>query len=461
MAKRKEVKYCIHHPDVVANETCSVCDKPVCYNCLHIVLGRNFCSTKCFIFYSLKAIARNTLNAIAFLFHILFWPFIQLARHGKKQALHIFFTISILICLFLIIRMNRELRSMQTTILPIDITTEAIVDTTQLPAPRIFEPAEGGMVLNNLITVKGEADENRILSLTVNGELKRVLLPESGVFEFKDVELRRGENTVEIRAITPEGDVTTLQTLSFKYGLPTLKFLGKEMTRGPVDKRQVALTFDGGSIDNIAIEILDILKEAKIKSTFFLTGEFIRKHPKTVKRIVNDGHDVGNHTWSHPKMTSFEENRKHETLETVNEDYLSKELQKTASLFKVVTGAEMSALWRAPYGYYNDEILEWAAKTGYKHIGWTVGRGWEENMDTLDWVKDKDSKAYHTADEIAEKILNYANRKGRGANGAIILMHLGSLREDDFPHQRLPDIIAGLQDKGYALVTISEMAKLQ
>ena len=121
----------------------------------------------------------------------------------------------------------------------------------------------------------------------------------------------------------------------------------------------------------------------------------------------------------------------------------------------------MSALWRAPYGYYNEEILEWAAKTGYKHIGWTVGRGWEENMDTLDWVKDKDSKVYHSADEIAEKILNYADKKGAGANGAIILMHLGSLRNDDFPHKKLPDIIEGLQKKGYELVTISEMAQLK
>ena len=78
-------------------------------------------------------------------------------------------------------------------------------------------------------------------------------------------------------------------------------------------------------------------------------------------------------------------------------------------------------------------------------------------MDTMDWVADKNSKAYHSADEIAQKILKYAENKETGANGVIILMHLGTNRTDDFPHKRLPEIISGLKKKGYETVKISEM----
>ena len=123
----------------------------------------------------------------------------------------------------------------------------------------------------------------------------------------------------------------------------------------------------------------------------------------------------------------------------------------------MITGQEMVPLWRAPFGEYNYEILDWAARAGYKHVGWTVGRGWEETMDTLDWVADKNSTAYHTSEEIVEKNVNYGKGRKNGSNGAIILMHLGTNRKDDFPHKKLPEIIDGLKKKGYDLVTVTKM----
>jgi peptidoglycan/xylan/chitin deacetylase (PgdA/CDA1 family) len=117
----------------------------------------------------------------------------------------------------------------------------------------------------------------------------------------------------------------------------------------------------------------------------------------------------------------------------------------------------MSRIWRAPYGEINRQILLWAAEAGYRHVGWTVGKGWEESMDTLDWVADKKSKVYHSADEIAQKIVGYTQKGKNGASGAVILMHLGTERSDDFPHKKLPDIIGGLKQKGYSAVTVTEM----
>ena len=117
----------------------------------------------------------------------------------------------------------------------------------------------------------------------------------------------------------------------------------------------------------------------------------------------------------------------------------------------------MRKYWRAPFGEHNRDIRTWAAELGYRHVGWTVGRDWEHNMDTLDWVADKNSSVYHTAEEIVEKIINFGNGDEYGANGAIVLMHLGTSREEDQPHKLLPRIIDQMRDNGYTFVTISEM----
>ncbi len=448
----KQEKYCIHHPDVVATEICSVCEKPICFNCKHNFLGKTYCSAKCLVFYSLKMTGRYTLKAI----YLLFKPFKQLFSPGQWNRGNFFLILCILTCFYLVLNMRNELRSLKSNQKTISAPA-ALPDTTHLPTSKIFTPSEGGMVSSKTITIQGQCEPDRILALTVNGKLDRVLLPQKDKFEFKDIKLVRGENKVDIRAISQDGEVTILETMAFHYASPTLAYLTREIKRGPVTEKTLALTFDGGSINNAADDILNILKEEEVQSTFFLTGKFIRQYPQTVRRIISEGHEVGNHTWSHPKFTSFEENGRHETLEGIDEQKVKQELTKAAALFRVVTGKDMVGLWRAPYGYYNKEILKWAAGTGYKHVGWTVGRGWEENMDTLDWVNDKNSKTYYTADEIADKILNYADKKGHGANGAIILMHLGTLRKDDFPHDKLPKIIQGLKERKYALVKVSEM----
>jgi len=285
----------------------------------------------------------------------------------------------------------------------------------------------------------------------------RVLLPEGGRFRFRDVLLHRGQNKLEVRALTPDGDVSVLETLVLTYGGPPLSYLAKDFTRGPQERKEIALTFDGGSINNAAEDILNILKENGVKGTFFLTGEFIQKYPNTVRRIAGEGHDAGNHTWSHPHLTTFAQEGRHQTLPGLSADRIRSELEKTAALFKRVTGQPMASIWRAPFGEVNPEILRWAAEAGFKHVGWTPGRGWEESMDTMDWVADRNSKSYRTADEIAAKILNSARKGGSAFNGAIILMHLGTERKDDQPHRKLPDILSGLKKEGYRTVKVSEM----
>ncbi len=335
--------------------------------------------------------------------------------------------------------------------------TIAPADTSSREVEDAFRPIQGGMVTSNTLDISGDAEPDRIVSLSIDGKLSRVTLPQEGKFRFDNVRLHRGSNRIEVRAITQEGRVSVLQAMTLAYGAPTVEYLARDFQRGPLDIKEMAFTFDGGSSDNAASQILGSLKAKNIKATFFLTGEFIRNYPALVRRIVSEGHDVGDHTWSHPHLTSFAADRRQSTLPGITAGKLKSELLKTAAVFRSVTGRDMVPLWRAPYGEVNPEIMRWAADAGFRHVGWTTGKGWAESMDSMDWVADKKSNAYHSAQEIADKILAYAKTGKYGANGIVILMHLGTERRDDFPHEKLPEIIDGLKKQGYTPVKVADL----
>lgn len=448
--------YCENHPNIVATDTCSECKKNICYNCRLELFRNTFCSIKCLMLFLIRAMVKGISRLIHSLLKGIIWPSQSLKKISRRGWIELILGLGLIICTYFIWNLNRKIKRSEVS-MPIQEGTGGIPDTTLIQVPQVFKPTEGGMVTSNTLDITGQAENNRIISLSIDGQLNRVTLPDNGKFTFEDVKLHRGQNHLIVRSITEEGDISILQTLNFTYATPSLMYLAEDVRQGNLTKKNIAITFDGGSTNNAADEILDILKEKEIKSTFFLTGEFIRNYPQTVKRIINEGHEVGNHTWNHPKMTSFEVDGKQNTLSGITAEKIKTELSKTASLFRLVTGQEMVGLWRAPYGYYNKEILMWAAEVGFKHVGWTVGEGGEESMDTLDWVADKNSSAYRSAEEIVTKILNYGKGQKNGSNGAIILMHLGSEREDDFPHKKLPEIIDGLKRDGYQLLTISKM----
>lgn len=233
--------------------------------------------------------------------------------------------------------------------------------------------------------------------------------------------------------------------------------LGLDISRGPTSERRVVLTFDGGSEANATQEILDVLKARGIRTTIFLTGGYIRRYPDLVRRMVEEGHEVGNHTMHHPHLTTYAENRRHETRKGVDRQLVQRELQQAAALFEEVTGRRMAPYWRAPYGEHNLEIRRWAAELGYLHVSWTRDAAAGEDLDSRDWVADPESQIYASAREIRERILTFGRGRGSGASGGIILLHLGTQRRQDQVHRELPEIIDRFQVQGYRLVTISEL----
>ncbi|MCL2219997.1 MAG: polysaccharide deacetylase family protein [Chitinispirillia bacterium] len=219
-----------------------------------------------------------------------------------------------------------------------------------------------------------------------------------------------------------------------------------------------ALTFDGGSIANAAADIFDTLASRGVKSTMFVTGEFIRKYPHVVTKAAQNGHEIGNHTHRHPRLTTYAENQTQSTRPEVTRQFLINELDGAARILADRTGLRFAPLWRAPYGEYNPRICGWALEAGYIHIGWRQGGSWSRNLDTNDWVPTPASPAYKTPQEVYDKITHIASQPG-GLNGGIILMHLGTERKqrDQQVHIILGRLIDTLREMGYEPLTVSNL----
>ncbi len=224
-----------------------------------------------------------------------------------------------------------------------------------------------------------------------------------------------------------------------------------DLTRGPDDRADILVSFDAGSSDRGATQILDALSARGIRTTIFLTGEFIRRYPDIVRRVAADGHEVGNHTDTHPHLTTYASDGRQVTRLGVDRAFVAGELARTARLYREATGRSMAPLWRAPFGEHNPEIRRWAAEQGYWHVGWTGGRS---GLDGLDWVTDPASRSYQPADRLLARLVHHAE------NGGIVLLHLGSDREEPVA-SKIAILFDGLRTRGFRFARASEFLARQ
>ena len=152
-----------------------------------------------------------------------------------------------------------------------------------------------------------------------------------------------------------------------------------------------------------------------------MTGGWVEENPNCVKYLVEQGHDLGNHSQHHYDMT------------TISESEMESEIQTVHDTVKALTGYEMY-LFRPPYGAYNNKVIQMAYQTGYYPVQWSV--------DSLDW---KD----YGPDSIIDKVCNNKNL----TDGAIILCHNGA----KYTAQALDELLTKLKEKGYEIVPISEL----
>ncbi len=190
----------------------------------------------------------------------------------------------------------------------------------------------------------------------------------------------------------------------------------------------VALTFDDGPHPEYSGEILEILRENDAKGTFFVIGENAARYPELVKTEYDAGHEIGNHTYTHPNMKKL------------SVEKAVAEIEKTQQTVEDITG-ERPRLFRSPGGIYSDELVEAAEKVGCRAVLWS----WRQ--DTKDW-KCPPSEC------IVKTVLDNLQ------DGDIILFHDYNAKKSPTP-AALRVILPELKNRGYSFVTVSELMKLK
>ncbi len=185
------------------------------------------------------------------------------------------------------------------------------------------------------------------------------------------------------------------------------------------EEKKIAISFDAAWGSEKTEEILDILDQYKIKTTFFLVGFWVDKYPDKVKMIAERGHEIGNHSTTHPYMTKL------------SRDQMKMELETTTKKIKALTKQNI-ILFRPPYGDYNDLLINTCREEGYYVIQWDV--------DSLDW------KEYGT-DHMVNRVTNNVGP------GSIVLFHNNA----KYITQALPKILDKLISDGYNVVPISHL----
>ena len=135
----------------------------------------------------------------------------------------------------------------------------------------------------------------------------------------------------------------------------------------------------------------------------------------------------------------------------VTREHLHRLLRDNEALFRQITGRQMQKIWRAPFGETNQTLDAWAAELGYIHVAWTRDFSGTRSMDSLDWVADPRAARYLTAAQIRDRLLSFDGGRPGGANGAIILMHTGTLRQSEHPWTVLGEVADALPREGVHL----------
>ncbi len=230
---------------------------------------------------------------------------------------------------------------------------------------------------------------------------------------------------------------------------PRGNILGMATSQLETDEKIVALTFDDGPSPQYTDQILTILRQKGILASFYVVGENIDKYPNVLKRIDQAGHEIGNHTYSHPHLTTYAENRRHRLLAGVTQKSFRRELRRTEEAFVAATGRAMQPLWRAPFGEENSILRGWALEMGYLHVRWNSLEG--ASLDSHDWIADEHSSLYKSSSRIMEHLLRFPQ-----LSGGIILMHLATERSEP-PWNELPVFLEALSERGLQPTRVTEL----
>lgn len=181
-------------------------------------------------------------------------------------------------------------------------------------------------------------------------------------------------------------------------------------------EKRLYLTFDAGYENGNTPAILDALKKHNVTATFFLVGNYFETQPELVKRMVAEGHTVGNHTYSHPDMSQIAE-----------KESFAAELTENEALYEEITGEKMAKLYRPPQGKFCESNLKMAQELGYRTVFWSLAY--------VDWYEN-DQPSHEEA---------FAKLLPRGHAGAVVLLHSTSKTNAEI----LDDLLTQWENAGF------------
>ena len=193
---------------------------------------------------------------------------------------------------------------------------------------------------------------------------------------------------------------------------------------GDTSEKVLYLTFDAGYENGYTAKILDVLKKQEVPAAFFLVGNYIEKNPDLVRRMVSEGHIVGNHTMHHYDMAKISDPA-----------VFQKELQELETLYTQATGEQLPKFYRPPQGTYSAENLKMAQKLGYKTVFWSLAYA--------DWNNDSQPSREQAFGKLLPRV----------HNGAVILLHATSKTNSEI----LDELLTHYKTMGYRFAPLTEL----
>ena len=193
---------------------------------------------------------------------------------------------------------------------------------------------------------------------------------------------------------------------------------------GDTAQKRLYLTFDAGFENGNTAPILDALKKHKAPACFFLVGHYLESAPDLVRRMEQEGHLVGNHTYGHPDMSRIRER-----------DAFAAQLTRTEEAYRQITGKQMPKVYRPPQGKYAPENLQMAKEMGYHTVFWSLAY--------VDWQQD----AQPTRQQALDKLLT------RVHPGAVVLLHSTSSTNA----QIMDELLTKWEEMGYTFGSLEEL----
>lgn len=193
---------------------------------------------------------------------------------------------------------------------------------------------------------------------------------------------------------------------------------------GDAQEKVIYLTFDAGFENGNTEPILDALKKHDAKGTFFVVGHYLETAPELIKRMVDEGHVVANHTYSHPDMSAISDR-----------SAFMKELQDVEALYKEITGEEMLKYYRPPQGKFSVENLQMAKELGYKTFFWSLAY--------VDWYQNDQPTHEQAFGKLVPRI----------HPGAIVLLHNTSQTNGEI----IDELLTKWEELGYRFGTLEEL----